>query len=310
MFQNMTDTSLRDHITLDGSLLTGASFRVLTVQAHADDETITMGGTMARCHDAGIATTVVCCTDGSKATIFDPAMDEEATRPRLAAIRQEELISACTILGVSSIHWLNYGDSNMAGHEDNHREGAFWSVKLDEAVEKLVAILRAVRPHIVVCNNSYGAYGHPDHIQSHRVTVLAVEAARHPLMYPDAGHAWSVGHLLYTAMPKSAITRMSRAAAELGIDMPFWRDDAALLLMADDDEVTDMIDIQPVIRRKHDALLAHRSQIQPDWPMVALLDGPLAEHAAHEAFTRVTSYPSSAPAPTLSELMQHHGAPA
>ncbi len=92
--------------------------------------------------------------------------------------------------------------------------------------------------------------------------------------------------------------------------MPFWRDDAALLLMADDDEVTDMIDIQPVIRRKHDALLAHRSQIQPDWPMVALLDGPLAEHAAHEAFTRVTSYPSSAPAPTLSELMQHHGAPA
>jgi len=98
-----------------------AGLRLLTVHAHPDDETITMGGLLAQCADRGIATSLICCTDGKVATIFDPeyAASEAEIRPRLKEIREEELRSACRILGVSEVHFLEYGDSGMAGTETN-----------------------------------------------------------------------------------------------------------------------------------------------------------------------------------------------
>lgn len=294
---------MHSHVVLNAKEIGSAPYRVLTVQAHADDETITMGGTIALCHDAGIATAVVCCTDGKRATIFAPDMPEETTRPRLAEIRQDELLAACRALGVSSVYFLNHGDSNMPGHEDNHKSDAFWQVNLDTAVGGLVRILREFRPHIAVTYNAFGSYGHPDHIQAHRLALLSIEAARHPLMYPDAGPAWNVAAIYYTAFPKATMRTLAAKAKELGIELPFGRSaDGDSPLGTPDDEVTDAVSYASVLPRKVAALRAHRSQIPADWPMLALLEGPLGPAAATEYFTLMSRYPGTEDVPSLAAL--------
>jgi LmbE family N-acetylglucosaminyl deacetylase len=195
--------------------------RMLAVHAHADDETITMGGTLARCADRGIRTAVLCCTDGQLATIYAADMPEEETRPRLGEIRREELRAACSVLGVSEVHFLGYHDSGMAGAETNHDPVAFWKADLDRAVGQVVGHIRAFRPHVVVSYDANGGYGHPDHIQAHRATVLAVEAAYLGKLYPEAGEPWRVSKLYYTAFPARAARRAVDLAAQFGAPSPF-----------------------------------------------------------------------------------------
>src|SRR5579864_6469360 len=194
--------------------------RLLTVHAHADDESITMGGTLASCADRGIRTAVVCCTDGQLATIYAPDMPEAETRPRLGEIRREELRAACAALGVDEVHFLGYRDSGMAGEPSNHEPGAFWKADVDEAVGRVVAHIRAFRPHVVVTYDANGGYGHPDHIQAHRVTLLAVEAAYLPKLYPDAGQPWRVSKLYYTAFPASQMRKVIELAQQAGMPSP------------------------------------------------------------------------------------------
>src|SRR5437899_4356089 len=117
---------------------------MIAVHAHADDESITMGGTMALCADRGVRVVNVCCTDGSLATIVDPDMAarEEEIRPQLAEIRHEELIRACRVLGVEEVVWLGYRDSGMPGAPTNEEPEAFWRADLDEVVGRLTALIR------------------------------------------------------------------------------------------------------------------------------------------------------------------------
>jgi len=168
--------------------------RLMSVHAHADDESITMGGLLAISHDRGIRTANVCCTDGKLATIVAEDMPEETTRPRLAEIRQQELRAACAILGVDEVHFLGYGDSGMWGADTNQLPDAFWKADINEAVGRMVARIRRFRPHVVVTYDGVGGYGHPDHIQTHRVTLLAVEAAHMKSLYPEAGEPWRIAH--------------------------------------------------------------------------------------------------------------------
>ena len=172
-------------------MTTEEGLRLLAVHAHQDDETITMGGLYALCADRGIRTCNICCTDGKLATIVDPAMPEETTRPRLAEIRRGELLDACRILGVSEVQFLDYGDSGMAGADTNRLPEAFWMASLDDVTGRIVAHIRRFRPHVVVTYDGNGGYGHPDHIQAHRACVLAVEASPTAL-YPEAGPPWRV----------------------------------------------------------------------------------------------------------------------
>src|SRR5579863_1638922 len=172
----------------------------MSVHAHADDESITMGGTLAVLHDRGVRLCNVCCTDGKLATIYATDMPEEENRPKLAAIRQAELRAACAILGVDEVVFLEYGDSGMWGADTNHLPGAFWTADVNQAIGRLVAEIRRFRPHVVATYNGIGGYGHPDHIQAHRVTLLAVEAASHQTLYPEAGDPWMVSKLYYNAM--------------------------------------------------------------------------------------------------------------
>ena len=252
----------------------------MAVHAHCDDETITMGGTLATYADRGVRTCVVCCTDGKLATIVDPDMPEETTRPHLAEIREAELREACRILKVDEVEFLRYGDSGMAGAPTNQLPDAFWMVPMDEAVGKIVAQIRRFRPHVVVTYDANGGYGHPDHIQTHRATLLAVEAARLVPMFKETGDPWKVEKLYYTAFPRSQFERIVAMAKEAGIEPPFGEANPdEMEFLTPDAEVTTTIDGVSVVGRKRDALRAHRSQISEDWPQLSMPEDVLRQFA-------------------------------
>jgi len=256
------------------------ALRLMAVHAHCDDETITMGGTLAVYADRGVKTCVVCCTDGKLATIVDPTMPEETTRPRLAEIREAELREACRILKVDEVEFLRYGDSGMVDTPTNQHADAFWMAPVDEATGRIVAEIRRFRPHVVVTYDGNGGYGHPDHIQAHRATLLAVEAAHLSPMYKDAGEPWRVEKLYYTAFPRGEMKRISEMARQAGMDPPFGVDDPdELPFLTPDEYVTTTIDCASVVGRKRDALRAHRSQIADDWPQLTLPDDVLKQFA-------------------------------
>ena len=251
----------------------------MAVHAHADDETITMGGLLALCADRGIRTCNICCTDGKLATIVDPSMPEETTRPRLAEIRKQELREACRILGVSEVEFLDYGDSGMAGEPTNDLPDAFWKASLHEVTGRIVEHIRRFKPHVVVTYDGNGAYGHPDHIQTHRAALLAVEAA-YTAVYPEHGDPWRVQKLYYTAFPVHAMRRAIELAKNAGRESPFGVDDPEQLpFLTPDEWVTTTIDCRTTVDRKRAALRAHRSQIAPDWPLLAIPDELAAEFA-------------------------------
>ncbi len=264
--------------------------RLMSVHAHADDESITMGGLLATCADRGIRTANICCTDGKLASIVAEDMPEEATRPRLAEIRQEELRAACTILGVDEVHFFGYGDSGMWGADSNQSPDAFWKADINEAVGRLVAHIRRFRPHVVVTYDGVGGYGHPDHIQTHRVTLLAVEAAHMRSLYEDAGEPWRVQKLYYTSIPLSFLRKAAEMAKEAGRPPPFGVENPEDLPFVTPDEwISTTVDIRNAVRRKRQALVAHHSQIAPDWPMLAIPEEVNIEHFGTEAFQLVIS---------------------
>lgn len=257
-----------------------SQLRLMAVHAHADDETITMGGTLATYADRGVKTCVVCCTDGKLATIVAADMPEETTRPRLAEIRQGELREALGILKVDEVEFLGYGDSGMAGTPTNFLPDAFWMTPIDEATGKIVAQIRRFRPHVVVTYDGNGGYGHPDHIQTHRATLLAVEAARLTPMFKDAREPWTVQKLYYTAFPRSEFERMVESAKAAGMDPPFGEATAdEMEFLTPDEYVTTTVSTVDVIARKRDALRAHHSQISDDWPQLTLPDEVLRQFA-------------------------------
>ncbi|HEX6537594.1 MAG TPA: PIG-L family deacetylase [Candidatus Dormibacteraeota bacterium] len=269
--------------------MSDSGLRLMCVHAHADDETITMGGTLALCADRGITTCNICCTDGKLATIVDPSMPEEETRPRLAEIRQEELRTATGILGVNEVHFLGYGDSGMAGADTNQAPDAFWMASLDEVAGRLVEHIRRFKPHVVVTYDANGAYGHPDHIQAHRATLLAVEASHAPV-YTDRGEPWLVQKLYYTAFPMFALKRWVQVSKELGLDPPFGIEDPEMLpFVTKDNLVNTAIDIRSTLLRRREALRAHRSQISEDWPMLNIPEEIALQHTAVEYFQLVFS---------------------
>jgi N-acetyl-1-D-myo-inositol-2-amino-2-deoxy-alpha-D-glucopyranoside deacetylase len=271
--------------------------RLMAVHAHADDESITMGGTLALCADRGIRTAVVCCTDGQLATIYAPDMPEEETRPRLGEIRREELRAACAALGVDEVHFLGYHDSGMAGADSNDDPVAFWRAGMDEAVGRLVQRIRDFRPHVVVTYDANGNYGHPDHIQAHRATVLAVEAAYLQKMFPGTGEPWRVSKLYYTAFPAAAARKAVELAKMFGAPPPFGDTPPEELDFVTRDElVTTQVNVGEQVERKQAALRAHRSQITEEFPLLLMPAEMIREHFPVEHYQLVWSHvPTSTP---------------
>ena len=151
------------------------SLSLLAVHAHPDDESSKGAGTVNLYSSQGIRTTLVCCTGGEAGDILNPAMDKEEVRQNLAAVRRSELDTAAGIIGYDEVIMLGYRDSGMPESEANDHEEAFANADLDEAVEKLVRIIRRVRPQVIMTYPEVqNRYPHPDHLQ---VTAISIPAS-------------------------------------------------------------------------------------------------------------------------------------
>lgn len=239
---------------------------LLAVHAHPDDEVIATGGVLADAAARGLRVKVVTCTDGRRGEIVGAGMDPEEVRPRLAEVREGELADALAALGVTEHAFLGYHDSGMMGVEGNLDPDSFWQADLHDAIGRLVAQIRDFQPSVVVTYDAFGGYGHPDHIQTHRVTVLAVEAAAMQVLYPDAGPPWRTPKLYYSSFPKSAIAQANQMFLANGLPSPFGEDvDPADIAMGTEDAlITTTVDVSAHLQAKQVALRAHVSQIAAD----------------------------------------------
>jgi len=152
---------------------------IVFVHAHPDDEASSTGGSMARAAAEGHRVVLVVCTDGAHGESPEDLADGET----LVARRQLETERSAAVLGAARVVWLGYGDSGMTGWEQNEIETSFWRADVDAAGERLAAILRDESADVVVVYDWHGMYGHPDHIQVHRVGHRAAELAGTPRVF-------------------------------------------------------------------------------------------------------------------------------
>ncbi|MGH3480814.1 MAG: N-acetyl-1-D-myo-inositol-2-amino-2-deoxy-alpha-D-glucopyranoside deacetylase [Nocardioidaceae bacterium] len=243
--------------------------RLLLVHAHPDDEAIGTGATMAGYAKQGVTVVLVTCTRGEVGEIVaaDLAGLRDDDTDGLGRHRESELAEALARLGTTRQHWLGgcgrWRDSGMAGAPENGHPAAFVHADLDEAVRDLVAILRDERPQVVVTYDTYGGYGHPDHIQANRVTMAALDPAADPAFAPELGEPWRVSKVYWTALARS----MVQAAVDAGLASS--TDDLPPSLP--DEEITTVIDGRDLLGAKADALRAHRSQVNLDDGILAAL---------------------------------------
>ncbi|MGW3020066.1 N-acetyl-1-D-myo-inositol-2-amino-2-deoxy-alpha-D-glucopyranoside deacetylase [Streptomyces longwoodensis] len=243
--------------------------RLLLVHAHPDDESINNGATMARYAAEGAQVTLVTCTLGERGEVIPPAL-RHLTGAALGEHRLGELAAALRELGVTDSALLGgagrYGDSGMMGLPDNDDPGCFWQADVDTAAASLAEVVLRTRPQVVVTYDDHGGYGHPDHIQAHRVAMRAVELAA------DAG--WTVPKVYWNRVPRSvAEDAFARLRADLP-GLPFDRVAAVddLPGVVDDDRITTAIDGTAYAGAKAAAMRAHTTQIDvaPDAPYFAL----------------------------------------
>ncbi|QBJ97758.1 N-acetyl-1-D-myo-inositol-2-amino-2-deoxy-alpha-D-glucopyranoside deacetylase [Rhodococcus sp. ABRD24] len=238
--------------------------RILFVHAHPDDETLTTGGTIARYAAEGAAVTVLTCTLGEEGEVIGEkwAGLVAARADQLGGFRILELTRALHALGAGAPRFLGgagrWRDSGMAGTPSAANPRAFVNADPDEAIGAIVAVIRELRPHVVVTYDQVGGYGHPDHVQVHRFTTAAVEASG-TSAFPSAGQPWDVAKLYWTVTEASALDAGLAAIGEIPVG---WRrPEAGELPSVPDSTVTAVVDASSVMDAKRDALRAHATQV-------------------------------------------------
>ena len=259
--------------------------RLLLVHAHPDDETIGNGATMAKYAAEGRGVTLVTCTLGEEGEVLVPDLAHLAAdrEDALGPHRVTELTSAMKALGVSDHRFLGgagrFRDSGMdwdtAGHakpQATVRADTFWRADLTEAADLLVAVVREVRPQVLVTYDEFGGYGHPDHVQAHRVAMYATQLAAVPTYRPDLGEPWDVAKVYWTAI---SLARLREEAAEIaarGLENPFdfFDLDDPPRFVVPDEAIACEVDGTEYADAKVEAMRAHASQIADDGPFFAL----------------------------------------
>jgi LmbE family N-acetylglucosaminyl deacetylase len=251
---------------------------LMAVHAHPDDEATGTGGILARYAAEGIETVLVVCTDGAAGDgpggvkPGEPGHDRDA----VVAMRRSELEASCAALKVGDLEMLGYADSGMMGWENNDAPGSFWTTPVDEAAARLADLMRRYRPDVVVTYDENGFYGHPDHIQAHRVTMAAVASTGIP------------AKVYWTTAPRSMIQKFGQLMREYGMewdepdhshedhshedhshedhshgddspgDHPHQEPEMEIGLP--DEQITTWVDTTEFGGQKYDALAAHASQ--------------------------------------------------
>ena len=245
--------------------------RLLLVHAHPDDETINNGVTMAKYVAEGSHVTLVTCTRGEEGEVLVPELAHLASAhdDKLGEHRETELRDAMHHLGVTDFRFLGapakkWRDSGMMGSDPNNRPDNFWNADLDEASEALVRIILEMKPHVLVTYDEIGGYGHPDHIQAHRVAMRGAELARE--------RGWEIQKIYWNTIPRSIIEQGIEAMKDTGNQF-FGVEKADDFPFAQPDElVTTVIYGEDFVEKKMAAMRAHPTQIAVDGPFFALSD--------------------------------------
>ncbi|MFI9270545.1 N-acetyl-1-D-myo-inositol-2-amino-2-deoxy-alpha-D-glucopyranoside deacetylase [Kitasatospora sp. NPDC052896] len=250
--------------------------RLLLVHAHPDDESIGNGATMARYAAEGAQVTLVTCTLGEGGEVIPPEL-AHLTADRedgLGDFRIGELTAAMREVGVTDVRFLGgpgrYRDSGMMGVPENDRPGCFWRADVDEAAGHLVRVIREVRPQVLVTYDEDGGYGHPDHIQAHRVAMRAHRLAADPGFRPELGPAWPIAKVYWNRMPAEVLATGLRAAAA---HFPRVAEPADVPGVVEDGVITTVLDNGRYADRKAAAMRAHATQITVSGEFFALSNG-------------------------------------
>jgi len=262
-----------------------APLRLLSVHAHPDDEASKGASTVAKYAAEGIGGVLVCCTGGEEGEILNPAADTPETRANLHDVRMQELQDSVDTIGYEKLYMLGYRDSGMKDTEANARPDNFANAPLDEAVERLVRIIRAERPQVII---TYGDdskfYPHPDHVRVHEISGPAFDAAGDPDAFPGAGEPWQPQKMYYTGWSARRVRALHDAFIARGEESPYAQWFEREGFEEHDDQFTTFVDVGDFLHKRREALLAHRTQVDPAGFWMRLPDDVVREIFPWEEF--------------------------
>lgn len=245
---------------------------LVSFQAHPDDESIGAGGMLAKAAAAGHRTVLVFATRGEHGEVEEGFLDPGET---LGERRAKECMRSAEILGVKRVEFLGYVDSGMVGTPENELDGSFWTAPVDEAAERLAAILRDEAADIVTIYDSDGGYGHPDHIQVHRVGLRAAELAGTPRVFEGTMNRDHIRRVIEEGVRAGAIP--ADEVPDVTEDSTFGRPEAL---------ITTTVDVREHLTTKRASMAAHASQISETSFFLAMPADAFAASFGWEWFIR------------------------
>ncbi len=270
--------------------MTAERLTLLQVHAHPDDEASKGAGTTAKYAAEGVRNVLVCCTGGEAGDILNPAVEHPGSPEAMYELRMAELAESVRVLGYESLHMLRYRDSGMPDTEDNARPDNFANAPLDEAVGRLVKIIREERPQVIITyRDDRNFYPHPDHIRVHEISVPAFDLAGDPEAYPDAGEPWQPLKMYYVSWSIARVKALHQAYLDRGEESAY----ASWFERGFDtdrvDEFTTLIDVGDYLFKRRESLLAHRTQVDPNGHWMRLPDSVIREVFPWEEYTLARS---------------------
>lgn len=276
---------------------------VLTVHAHPDDEASKGAPTIAKYHAEGVHAVLVCCTGGEEGELQNPRLRDPGQpfhsltaaqeKELVAQLRPGELARSAGIIGYDEVVMLGYRDSGMLDSESNHHPDCFHMADLDEAVGRLVAVIRRTRPQVIITyGDDQSGYPHPDHVKVHDISGPAFDRAGDPTWYPDLGAPWQPQKLYYTIWSKARLTAVHEGLLRHRGESPFdenWFDRPD-----NDHRITTRIDVGDFLWARSGALRAHATQVDDEEPFwFGLSDEQLAEIYPYEDWVLARSLAAS-----------------
>lgn len=271
---------------------------LLAVFAHPDDESFGPGGTLARYAAEGVDVWLVCATDGDAGTVDAEMLSSYSNT---AQLRAAELCCAAQALGLKGVDWLGYRDSGMADSPDNQHPQSLYQAPMEQVVGRIVAAIREHRPQVIICDNKYGGYGHPDHIKLHQATIQAFAAAGAADRYPEAGSPYQPQRLYFTAFSPGLLKLLVRLMPLVGRNpRQFGRnkDIDLIQIVSWETPVHTRVDVRPYLEIKQRASACHKSQGGGTQQMRGLPGWITRRYMGYETFTQ------GFPAPPIGEVQQ------
>ncbi len=279
---------------------------ILTIHAHPDDEASKGAPTLAMYKEQGVRTVLVCCTGGEEGDLQNPALRAEGQpfhsltpeqeKAMLADLRQSELAESAAIIGFEDVIMLGYRDSGMVDTEPNNHPDSFHMAPMDEAVGRLVEIIRRTKPQVIITyNDDQAGYPHPDHVKVHDISIPAFERSGDPHWYPEAGEPFQPSKMYYTMWTRARLLAVHEALLRLRGSSPY--DEGWMTRPSSDERITTRLDVGQYLWARSGALRAHATQVDPAEPFwFGLDDDELAEVYPFEDWVLAHSHVGYVPA--------------